>query len=114
MVPGAALAVLIAMGVGVDFTGQVQAEQALRDVAGQCARQGATQISLNHLANQVAALGAAQACLDRLGVTGRVGLVGGVITVTAEASYETKLLCLIGLRQLPVTVTAGAIVKVER
>ena len=114
MVPGAALAVLIAMGIGVDFSGQVQAEQSLRDIAGQCARLGTTQISLNQMVNQVAALNSAQACLDRLGVTGQVALSGAGLTVTVQGTYQTKLLGLIGIGQLPVTASAGAVVKVER
>jgi len=114
MVPGAALAVLIAMGVGVDFTGQVQTEQYLRDVAGQCARQATTQIGLDRQANRVAALAAAQACLSRLGVTGQASLVDGGVTVTVEGTYSTKLLGIIGVATLPATASAGAVVQTER
>lgn len=114
MVPTAALAVLIAMGVGVDFSGQVQAEQTLRDIAGQCARLGATQVGLNHLVNPTLALSTAQGCLASWGVDGHVGLTEGGLTVTLEGTYSTKLLSLVGLRTLPVTATAGAVVGVGR
>lgn len=108
MVPLASLAALIAVGIGVDFSGQVRAEQALRDTASQCARVGAGQISVGGLPGAGQSMPSAQTCLAHMGLEGVVVADGGSIAVIIRGTYTTTILGIIGIKQLPLKAEASA------
>ncbi len=114
MVPLASLAALIAVGLGVDFSGQTQAEQDLRDQVSYCARLATGQASLGASADRAAVSQAAQDCLTARGLTGTVGLTPARLTVTVQGEYPTKLLSIIGLDRLPVRAVGSAALAQER
>ena len=101
MVPMAALAALICVGIGVDFSGQTIAEQQLRDQAAHCAREGATQATLG-AKSTATAVNLAYQCLSRDGLNGTVTLSGMTLTVDLSGTYETKLLTTIAINSLPI------------
>jgi hypothetical protein len=111
MVPLASLAALIAMGIGVDFSGQVRAEQELRDVASQCARVGAGQVSVGGAPGPGSALSAAQSCLVALGVEGTVSVTGSSLGVSLRGQYSTAILGIIGIADLPLKAEAAATIR---
>ena len=51
MVPFASLAAIICVGIGVDFSGQILAEQDARDMASFCARQGVQEANADTLSD---------------------------------------------------------------
>lgn len=106
MVPVASLAALICIGIGVDFSGQALAEQDLRDRATYCARQAAQAVELE-LAPLSQVVGLANTCLDDQGLTGSAGLNGRSLTVDVSGSYQTKLLSILAIKQLPVRGSAS-------
>ena len=106
MVPVASLAALISIGIGVDFSGQVIAEQQLRDQAAYCARDGA-QLATLKVASTSPAVSRAYECLARIGVSGTVTLVGTTLVVTVSGTYSTKLLTIIAIDRLPLRGTAS-------
>ncbi|MCL2784147.1 MAG: hypothetical protein FWD55_01665 [Propionibacteriaceae bacterium] len=107
MVPLISFAALICVGIGVDFSGQVTAEQELRDQAWHCARVGAGQIGMT--ANSaLAATTAASRCLDDHGLTGTVALTGDSVIVEVSGTYQTKLLTALGINQLPIQAAASS------
>jgi len=113
MVPLASLAALICVGIGVDFSGQAIAEQDLRDQAAYCAREGAQGVALG-AANTAQAVDFAYQCLSNQGLSGKVTLEGGLITVTLTGVYPTKLLTIISIDELPVRGTASSSVSQGR
>jgi len=113
MVPLASLAVLIAVGIGVDFTGQTTAEQGLRDQAMYCARLGAAGANLTVTATTTA-IATAEKCLVNLHATGTVTRTDTSLIVTVTGTYPTKLLTVIGVDHLPLAGTAAAAINPGR
>ena len=108
----AGFAMIVLVGLAVDLSGQVYAQQHARDVAAQAARAGGQQLQApiavrgqGAVTNPVAAVAAARAYLAAAdGVTGTAQATGGdTITVTTAATYRTKFLGIIGLRSLTVS-----------
>ena len=100
MVPLAALAALICVGIGVDFAGQALAEQELRDQVMACTRSSADWASVTVLP-AFEAVGSAYQCLSDYGLTGTAEFVGDSLTVTSSSVYQTKLLSIVGVWELP-------------
>lgn len=108
----AGFAMIVLVGLAVDLSGQVYAQQHARDVAAQAARAGGQQLQApiavrgeGAVTSPAAAVAAARAYLAAAdGVTGTVQATGGdTITVTTAATYRTKFLGIIGLRSLTVS-----------
>ena len=112
----ASFVMIMLVGLAVDLSGQVHAQQRIRDVAAQAARTGGQQVrapeailGTGAVADTAAAKGAALRYLDAAGVDGAVRVEGGeTLVVTTTTSYRTKFLSLIGLNQLSVTGSATA------
>ena len=101
MVPVAGLAALICLGIGVDFAGQAQAEQDLRDLTAACAREAAAMPPVT-ASPAWEALDTALACLERYGLTGNAQLADTSVVVESAGTYQTKLLTIIAINTLPV------------
>jgi hypothetical protein len=108
----AGFAMIVLVGLAVDLSGQVYAQQHARDVAAQAARAGGQQLQApvairgeGAIPNTAAAVAAARAYLEAAdGVTGTAQVTGGnTITVATAATYRTKFLGIIGLSSLSVT-----------
>lgn len=107
----ASWAMIILVGLAVDLSGQVYAQQRARAVAAQAARAGGEQIQTGtaiqggpaHLDTATAAA-AARAYLAAAHTPGTVTLTtGDTLTVTTSSRYPTRFLSIIGIGSLPVT-----------
>lgn len=104
------------IGIAVDLTGQVYAQQHARDIAAQAARAGGQRISapsavrgLAARADTVAAVQAARTYLSASDVTGSVRISEGTtLTVNTTGTYQTKFLSIIGINTIPVHGSAEA------
>jgi len=104
------------VGVAVDLTGQVHAQQRARDVAAQAARVAGQQLSApvairgqGAQVNAAQAVAAAQAYLNASDVSGTASITNGTtVVVSTAATYNTKILSIIGLRSMRVTGHAEA------
>ncbi|MFE5309866.1 pilus assembly protein TadG-related protein [Isoptericola sp. NPDC056578] len=111
-----ALAMMLFVGIAVDFNGQVHTLQRARDVAAQAARAGGQEIVGSRAmrghgvsADPVAARNAAQDYLAAAGVRGTVNVVNGTrLVVTVNDRYDTKILSIVGVGSLPATGEAEA------
>jgi Flp pilus assembly protein TadG len=108
----ASLVMIVLVGVAVDLSGQVYAQQHARDVAAQAARTAGQEIDTAQgmrgaraQTNATQAIAAAKAYLAAAGMSGDARITGGgtTITVTVVDTYDTKFLSIIGLGQLRVT-----------
>jgi len=100
MVPLAALAALICVGIGVDFAGQAMAEQELRDQVMACTRSSADWAAVTVIP-AFESVASAYQCLSESGITGTAEYVGDSLTVTSSGVYQTKLLSIVGVWELP-------------
>lgn len=102
---------IIGVGVAVDLTGQVHAQQHARDVAHQAARTGGQQLigseavrGLGVHTDPYQAAQAARAYLAEAGVAGTVSVHGGdTVVVQTSDVYQTKFLSFVGLSSMRVT-----------
>lgn len=104
------LVMVTLVGLAVDLTGQVYAQQRTRDIAAQAARAGGqrvdTAVAMRGDGAQVspaAAVQAAQSYLAAAGIAGSVTLQGGDLVVHTTDTYQTKFLSIVGLGSMPVT-----------
>jgi len=112
----ASFVMILLVGLTVDLTGQVHAQQRARDVAAQAARVGGQQINapqairgLGVTANAERAQAAAQSYLNASGITGTARIVNGTtLDVTTSDTYQTKFLSIIGLASMRVSGDAEA------
>jgi hypothetical protein len=102
------LAMLLFVGLGVDFGGQLQAVQNTRAVAAEAARIGGQQLDApaairgqGAVASPETAREAATAYIEGAGLTGSVRVADGQIIVDTNATYRTKILSLVGIDSLP-------------
>ncbi|WP_277211455.1 pilus assembly protein [Isoptericola croceus] len=110
------VAMMLFVGIAVDFGGQVFALQHVRDVAAQAARTGGQQINASQaMRGQDASVEAAQAraaanaYLRAADVDGNAEVFDGTrLVVTVSDRYDTKVLSIIGVKSLPVTGTSEA------
>lgn len=106
-----AFVLILGVGIAVDLTGQVHAQQRTHNVAVQAARTGGQQLEYGQAVRGVSpqadpyqAAAAARAYLASASVTGDVSVRGGdTVVVVARDAYETKFLSIIGLNRLSVT-----------
>lgn len=111
----ASFVMTVLVGLAVDLSGQVYAQQRAHDLAAQAARAGGEQVqaapaiegrylSLDAAAARAAALN----YLTAAGVSGTVTITGGAINVTVTDTYQPRFLGLLGIHHLAVTGSASA------
>lgn len=111
----AAFAMVLVVGIAVDLSGQVHAQQRVRDVASQAARIGGQQLDATAVqgAYPSIAVGNARAAaedyLAAAGVTGSISISGGTsIHVEVTDTYDPLFLGVVGIDGLTVTGEATA------
>ena len=111
----ASFVMIVLVGVAVDLSGQVYAQQHARDIAAQAARTAGQQIDASRgvrgigaQTNTAQAIAAAKSYIAAAGMEGDASITGGgtTITVSVVDTYETKFLSIIGLTSLRVTGSA--------
>jgi Flp pilus assembly protein TadG len=111
----ASFAMIVLVGVAVDLSGQVYAQQHARDIAAQAARTAGQQIDaslgvrgIGAQTNTAQAIAAAKSYIAAAGMEGDASVTGGGTTITVRVvdTYETKFLSIIGLTSLRVTGSA--------
>lgn len=111
----ASFVMIVLVGVAVDLSGQVYAQQHARDIAAQAARTAGQQINaslgvrgIGAQTNTAQAIAAATSYIAAAGMEGDASITGGGtrITVSVVDTYETKFLSIIGLTRLRVTGSA--------
>ena len=111
----ASFVMIVLVGVAVDLSGQVYAQQHARDIAAQAARTAGQQIDaargvrgVGAQTNTTQAIAAAKTYIASCGLSGDATITGGgtTITVTVADTYETKFLSIIGVTSLRVTGSA--------
>lgn len=111
----ASFVMIVLVGVAVDLSGQVYAQQHARDIAAQAARSAGQQIDaslgvrgIGAQTNTAQAIAAAKSYIAAAGMEGDASITGGgtTITVSVVDTYETKFLSIIGLTSLRVTGSA--------
>jgi len=111
----ASFVMIVLVGVAVDLSGQVYAQQHARDIAAQAARTAGQQIDASRgvrgigaQTNTAQAIAAAKSYIAAAGMEGDATVAGGgrTITVSVVDTYETKFLSIIGLTSLRVTGSA--------
>ncbi|HEX7395984.1 MAG TPA: TadE family protein [Propionibacteriaceae bacterium] len=111
----ASVVMIVLVGVAVDLSGQVYAQQHARDIAAQAARTAGQQIDaslgvrgIGARTNTAQAIAAATSYIAAAGMEGDASVTGGgtTITVSVVDTYETKFLSIIGLTSLRVTGSA--------
>jgi Flp pilus assembly protein TadG len=111
----ASFVMIVLVGVAVDLSGQVYAQQHARDIAAQAARTAGQQIDASRgvrgigaQTNTAQAIAAAKSYIAAAGMEGDATVTGGgtTITVSVVDTYETKFLSIIGLTRLRVTGSA--------
>ncbi|GAA4719637.1 hypothetical protein APR04_003488 [Promicromonospora umidemergens] len=108
----ATFVMILGVGIAVDLTGQVHAQQHARDVAVQAARAGGQQLQGGsairgqgvHASSHQAAV-AARTYLAAADMTGTVSVPGGgdLVVVRTWDEYETQFLSIIGLTSMTVS-----------
>lgn len=112
----ASFVMVVLVGLAVDLSGQVHAQQRARDAAAQAARTGGQQLNapsairgLGTTVNGPQAVAAAKTYLSAAGVQGSVSMVNGTtLVVNTSDIYQPKFLSIIGLRSMKVTGSAEA------
>ena len=112
----ASFVMIVLVGLAVDLSGQVHAQQRARDVAAQAARAGGQEVQAapaiegRYLGiDTAAARTAAEQYLAAADVHGKVSISNeNTITVNVTTTYSPTFLSLIGMGQLDVTGTASA------
>ncbi len=108
----ASFVMIVLVGLAVDITGQVGAQQHARDIARQAARAAGQQLDPSAAihgtaaqTNTAQAVAAARSYLASSGIDGTVTLAdaGNTIRVTATATYQTRFLSIIGIGTLTVS-----------
>jgi Flp pilus assembly protein TadG len=111
----ASFVMIVLVGVAVDLSGQVYAQQHARDIAAQAARTAGQQIDaslgvrgIGAQTNTAEAIAAATSYIAAAGLEGDTSVTGGGTTITVRVvdTYETKFLSIIGLTRFRVTGSA--------
>ena len=111
----ASFVMIVLVGVAVDLSGQVYAQQHARDIAAQAARTAGQQINaslgvrgIGAQTNTAQAIAAAKSYIAAAVMEGDASITAGgtTITVSVVDTYETKFLSIIGLTSLRVTGSA--------
>lgn len=105
-------ALILMVGLGVDFSGHATAELEARSVAAEAARAAVQEVRVGAegtVVNVPAALQAATSFVAAAGYDGEVDVDSqSSVTVTVRGSYPTLFLGLIGVNEIPVEVTGSA------
>lgn len=112
----ASFVMVVLVGLAVDLTGQVHAQQHARDVAAQAARAGGEELNpapairgVTAQANPAMAAQAARFYLAASDVSGNATIQGGTtLVVRTTDTYQTRFLSIIGLHRMTVTGQAEA------
>ena len=111
----ASFVMIVLVGVAVDLSGQVYAQQHARDIGAQAARTAGQQIEaslgvrgIGAQTNTAQAIAAAKSYIAAAEMQGDATVTGGGTTITVRVAdfYETKFLSIIGLTSLRVTGSA--------
>ncbi len=111
----ASFVMIVLVGLAVDLSGQVYAQQHARDIAAQAARTAGQQIDASRgvrgmgaQTNTAQAIAAAKSYIAAAEMEGDATVTGGGTTITVNVVdfYETKFLSIIGLTSLRVTGSA--------
>ena len=116
----ATIAMVVCVGIAVDLSGDVHAQQRATDLAAQAGRAAGEQVAAapairgnTPTVDPAAATRAATTYLARAGVTGTITFrSGNVIDVTVHGTYTPLFLSMIGIRHL--TVTGHSTARLER
>lgn len=105
-------ALIVAVGLGVDFSGHAAAKQEAREVAAQAARAAVQQITVTESGTRIdqgAATHAGREFARRAGFIATVEIrAGGTAEVTITGSYPTLFLGVIGISSIGYDVSASA------
>jgi Flp pilus assembly protein TadG len=113
----ASFAMIVLVGLAVDLSGQVYAQQHATDIARQAARVAGQEVDQAQAihgttahANTAQAVAAARAYLASSGLDGTVTVTDGgtAVQVTTRATYPTKFLSIIGIQRLEVSGSSSA------
>lgn len=115
-----ALVLVLVIGITVDLTGQVNAQQRAHDLAQQAGRTAANQVQGSQIMRgqspQIdagAARAAAQGYLSAAGVEGTVQIIGPTtLSVRVTVAYQPKFLGAVGIG--PKTVSGDATIQLSR
>lgn len=104
-------AFIVAVGIGVDFSGHAAAAQEAREVAAQAARAATHEVVLTSAGPQLdvgAAKLAARSFAESAGYSADVVVAGESASVTLRGSYETSFLGVIGIHTIAVEGSGSA------
>ncbi len=105
-------AFIVAVGLGVDFSGHATAQQQAQQVAAQAARIGGQQIRLNETGtsalNGLQAVAQARNYAAASGYQAQAKVTGGRVVVAVSANYDCLFLGIIGINTVPVRAQAAA------
>ena len=108
-------AFMIAIGIGVDFSGHARAEQELRTVAREAARTGAQESRIvidDAKLDPTRAAAAAQRYIHAAGYQGSATVIGGTtVEVRLRDTYSCTFLSIIGIHTLPTKGTGQAVMQ---
>lgn len=107
----ASFAMIVLVGLAVDLSGQVYAQQHAQDVARQGARAGGQQVDLSSAIHGTTprtseqAVAAARTYVSASDMEGTVAITNGgtTVVVTTSTVYQTKFLSIIGIKSLSVS-----------
>lgn len=109
-----AAALTLLVGLAVDLSGQVDAQQRARALAGEAARAGAQALDPGTvsggavLTSRTAAVTAARTYLAGADVPGSVVVAGDTVTVTVRQTFGSRVLSAVGIGPLSVSGTGQA------
>ncbi len=105
-------ALIIMVGLGVDFSGHAAAEQEARAIAAQAARAATHEVVVTRNGVRIDEPAARQAAVSFVSAAGYDGVAvidgGTSATVTVRGAYRTLFLGLIAVNDIPVEVTGSA------
>ncbi len=109
-----AVALLAVVGLAVDCGRAISAQGLAADEAGQAARVGVAQLSLNALRdgrleiNNAHAVRMAEKYMELAGHPGTASVHRGIVTVRVQEAMPTTILGIVGVRSIEVSATASA------
>lgn len=108
------LAIIVILGIGVDFSGHARATAHAQGVAAEAARAGGQYLVISDgraSPDFGDSVRAAQSYIDSSPFAGSTTIRGGQLVVEVSGAYESQFLSVIGINQLRVEASAAAEVK---
>lgn len=106
------LGFMLAIGIGVDFSGHARASQHARSIAREAARAGGQEVQVvvdEARLDRPAAIRAAERHIATAGYSGSATVTGGTtVETTVRGTYECRFLSIIGIWELPLEERAEA------